>query len=220
MQYVDIFVNHFVNVAQQRHLKQVCRSLLHVINTDICPLSSSDPPQQHNPVCHCDCSQHSVKLVLGWVIDTTIMSMYLSEHCHKPQHLHDILASIPPTQCCTSLWEWCWVLCKLQFMLFPLSGSQYLFSWLQTALALNPGHSITREMQCPQQLLLACTQSYTMAHTSCLPLWSRATMMLPTWNVVASVLSSNSDHMRGIYPCTNSVPLLATTHPGLLGFIH
>ena len=51
-----------------------------------------------------DCSWATIKLVLGWVIDTERMTIHLPPHC--VERLAKILVSIPVTQKRTSVKKW------------------------------------------------------------------------------------------------------------------
>ena len=85
LQYVDIFVDDFVSLAQAPYLRRVRRSLLHAIDDVIRPVSSIDSPFRREPVSlkklrQGDCSWDTIKLVLGWVIDTERMTLHLPQH--------------------------------------------------------------------------------------------------------------------------------------------
>jgi hypothetical protein len=108
LSYTDVFVDDFVRAAQQStthplvsddyplvdsldtdqpvdNLRQVLWILLHAIDDVFRPLSPSDPPERHEPVSlkklrAGDCSWGTVKLVLGWIIDTENLTLRLPPH--------------------------------------------------------------------------------------------------------------------------------------------
>jgi len=80
-----------------------------------------------------DCSWNTVKLVLGWVIDTVAMTIKLLEH--RQIRLGEILASLPPSQKRIGLKKW-WhkILGELRSMSLALPGARNMFSAMQHAL--------------------------------------------------------------------------------------
>ncbi len=72
--YVDVFVDDFVGLAQ-KHKRRVRRTLLEAVDEVFFPLSLTDPPTRREPVSikkllEEDCSWSTIKLVLGWILDT------------------------------------------------------------------------------------------------------------------------------------------------------
>ena len=115
--------------------------MLHAIDDIIRPVSSTDSPFCREPVslkklCQGDCSWDTIKLVLGWVIDTERMTLH-----HLPQHrvnrLWEILDSIPPSQKRTSVKKWQQVLGELRSMAIALPGARHMCGRLQNALSLQ-----------------------------------------------------------------------------------
>jgi hypothetical protein len=80
-----------------------------------------------------DCSWSTVKLVLGWIIDTVSMTIHLPPH--RVERLWEILDSIPQSQKRTSVKKWHKVLGELRSMSIALPGSRHLFGQLQHALS-------------------------------------------------------------------------------------
>jgi hypothetical protein len=72
-----------------------------------------------------------MKLVLGWIIDTVEMTIFLPPH--HVARLADILSSIPQDQRQTSAKRWHETLGKLRSMALTLLGSQNVFSSMQNA---------------------------------------------------------------------------------------
>ena len=71
--------------------------------------------------------------VLGWVINTSMMTIHLPEH--RAEHLSDILDSILSTQKHLPLNKWHKVLGKLWLMSLALSGMHNMFSFMPQALS-------------------------------------------------------------------------------------
>ena len=112
--------------------------LLHVVNNVMRPLDTTDNPFCQDPVSlkklrNGNCSWTTVKLVLGWIINTELMTIHLPPH--RVTRLAKILASIPVTQKQTSVKKWHKVLGELRSMSLALPGARNLFSQMQHALA-------------------------------------------------------------------------------------
>ena len=136
--YVDIFVDDFVGLAQgSSNSRRVRRILMHAIDDVFRPLESSDNAYRRAPVsvkklAKGDCSWSTIKLVLGWIINTVSMTIHLPPH--RVERLAEILASIPITQKRTSVKKWHKVLGELRSMALALPGARNLFSQMQHAL--------------------------------------------------------------------------------------
>ena len=158
LSYTDVFVDDFVAAAQQNaptpparttdtlppldNLRRIRRILLHAVDDVFRPLSPSDPPERREPVSlkklrEGDCSWGTIKLVLGWIIDTETLTIRLPPH--RIQRLAEILDSIPRTQHRTSLKKWHAVLGELRSMSLALPGSRNIFSTMQNALVQKSG---------------------------------------------------------------------------------
>jgi len=138
-EYVDVFVDDFIALAQgRRGGRRVRRLLLHAVDDVLRPLDATDSPFRREPVSlkklrNGDCSWATVKLVLGWIIDTESMTIHLPPH--RVTRLAEILASIPVTQKRTSVKKWHKVIGELRSMSLALPGARNLFSHMQHALA-------------------------------------------------------------------------------------
>ncbi|KAL3811082.1 hypothetical protein ACHAXA_009030, partial [Cyclostephanos tholiformis] len=82
---------------------------------------------------HRDCLWSTMKLVLGWIIDTVHMTISLPPH--HIDCLGEIIDSFPATQKCTSIKCWHGALGKLRFMALALPGLHDIFSAMQNALS-------------------------------------------------------------------------------------
>lgn len=140
VQYTDVFVDDFPalvqgNELQQRHARRV---LLHAVDEIFRPLESTDHPQRAEPVSikklrKGDCTWGTVKVILGWVIDSANKTIHLPQH--RIDRLFEILDSIPPTQKRTSVKKWHKILGELRSMSLALPGSRNIFSLMQHALS-------------------------------------------------------------------------------------
>ena len=138
LSYVDVFVDDFIGAAQQSsNCTRVRRTLLHAIDDVFRPLTPGDPVAHAEPVSvkklrAGDCSWSTFKQVLGWIIDTSSLTIHLPPH--RVDRLAHILASIPTTQRRTSLKNWHQILGELRSMSLALPGSRNIFSTMQNAL--------------------------------------------------------------------------------------
>ena len=143
LSYVDVFVDDFIGLAQQQsNCRRVRCILLTAIDDVFRPNDPDDSPARREPVSlkklrQGDCSWGTIKLVLGWVIDTINMTIHLPSH--RVDRLADILASVPVTQKRTSVKKWHKLLGELRSMSLALPGSRNIFSTMQNALSLSSG---------------------------------------------------------------------------------
>ena len=122
------------------NLQRVRRILLHAIDDVFRPLEPSDPPERREPVSmkkllEGDCSWGTIKLILGWIIDTNTLTIRLPPH--RIQRLAEILASVPRSQHRTSVKKWHAILGELRSMALALPGARNIFSTMQNALTLQ-----------------------------------------------------------------------------------
>ena len=145
--YTDVYVDDFVGAAQHHrgrygldNRRRVRRLLLHAVDDVFRPLAAGDGPERREPVSlkklqAGDCSWGTMKLVLGWIIDTVRMTITLPPH--RAQRLDEILASFPPHQRRTSKKRWHETLGELRSMSLALPGARHIFSTMQNALSLQ-----------------------------------------------------------------------------------
>ena len=137
--YIDVFVDDFIGICQGNKSKsKVRRSLLHAVDKVFRPNDDDDNQYRREPVSikklkQGDCSWHTNKLILGWIINTATMTITLPQH--RQERLADILSSIPPTQKRISIKKWHKILGELRSMSLALPGSRGLFSTMQKALS-------------------------------------------------------------------------------------
>jgi hypothetical protein len=130
-------VDDFIGLGQDPSARRVRKTLLHAIDNVFRPLSPDDSPFRREPVSikklrQGDCSWDTVKLILGWIVDTVNMTLELPPH--RVVRLREILDSIPRTQRRTSAKKWHKVLGELRSMALALPGARNMFSRLQNAL--------------------------------------------------------------------------------------
>ena len=139
LSYVDVFVDDFLGLAQMYpNSRRVRRILMHAIDDVFRPLDSNDSPFRRQPTSlkkleKGDCSWSTIKVILGWIIDTVSMTIQLPPH--RVERLAEILSSIPVTQKRTSVRKWHKVLGELRSMSLALPGARNLFSHMQHAMS-------------------------------------------------------------------------------------
>ena len=137
--YVDVFVDDFIGICQgDKNRQHVRRTLLHAVDSVFRPNDFHDDSFRREPVSlkklrQGDVSWNTIKLVLGWIINTTTMTIELPKH--RQERLAEILASIPPHQKRTSIKKWHKVLGELRSMSLALPGARNMFSHMQHALS-------------------------------------------------------------------------------------
>ena len=124
---MDVFVDDFLALAQkQRNSRRVHNILLHAIDDVFRPLDSMDGPFRRQPTLlkkleKGDFLWSTIKVILGWIIDTVTMTIQLPPH--RIERLSEILSSIPVTQKRTSVRKWHKVLGELRSMSLALHGA-------------------------------------------------------------------------------------------------
>ena len=135
----EVFVDDFVGMGQgtPEELSSIRRTLLHSLDDVLRPLDSEDDAYRKEPAStkklkQGDAAWGTRKLVLGWIIDTILMTLELPHH-RKVRFLA-ILDEIPRSQKRVSVKKWQQVLGELRSMSIALPGSRGLFSLMQEAL--------------------------------------------------------------------------------------
>ena len=137
--YIDIFVDKFIALSQGKDNRQRVRNiLLRAVDQIFRPNDSHDNAFRREPVSIKKLKQghvswSTIKTVLGWVINTSTMTIHLPEH--RAERLAEILASIPSTQKHLSLKKWHKILGELRSMSLALPGARNMFSIMQEALS-------------------------------------------------------------------------------------
>ena len=155
LQTVDVFDDDFVELAQEHRSKsprklqnsrRVRQILLHAVDDFLRPIDEDDNSFRREPASlkklrKGNCSWCTVKEVLGWVIDTVTLTIYLP--LHQVKRLGEILASIPVHQKRTSVKKWHKVLDKLRSMSLTMPGAGHLFSLMQQAIPKKIGGRVS-----------------------------------------------------------------------------
>ena len=146
-QYIDVFVDDFLALCQgNQHRRYVRRVLLKAVDSVFRPLDFYDDLSRREPVSikklrQGDVSWDTIKVVLGWVIDTVASTITLPEH--RQVRLAEILAIIPKSQKRLSIKKWHKVLGELRSMALALPGARSMFSHMQHALSTSKGARIS-----------------------------------------------------------------------------
>ena len=136
--YWDIYVDDFVGLVQgnQPRRTKVKRALLSALDHVLRPLDPTDSPHRQEPasIKKCrkgDATWATTKVVLGWLLDTLQLTVELPPH--RITRLHEILASIKPTQRRIATKTWHKIMGELRSMTLAIPGARGLFSTLQEA---------------------------------------------------------------------------------------
>jgi hypothetical protein len=139
LQKTDVFVDDFVAMAQgdKRQLSKVRRTLLHTLDEILRKLDALDDEHRKEPASTKKLKQGDAcwgtrKLVLGWIIDTILLTLELPQH--RKDRLQAILNELPRSQKRTSVKKWQQIVGEFRSMAIAISGSRGLFSLLQEAL--------------------------------------------------------------------------------------
>ena len=140
--YIDVFVDDFIALCQGTdNRRRVRKILLRAVDQVFRANDYYDNQFRREPVSikklkQGDVSWNTIKTVLGWVINTTTMTIHLPQH--RIERLAEILASIPATQKRISIKKWHKVLGELRSMSLALPGARNMFSQMQQALSSCP----------------------------------------------------------------------------------
>ena len=130
-------MDDFIGLAQgKEQLSKVRSIIVKSIDSVFRPNDYYDGPHRREPVSlkklrKGESSWSTVKIILGWIVDTTNMTISLPSH--RRDRLNEILLSIKPTQKRVSV-KWHKVLGELRSMSLALPDARNLFSHLQEAL--------------------------------------------------------------------------------------
>ena len=144
--YVDVFVDDFIAICQgHKNKSRIRNTLLHAVDAVFRPTDYYDNLTRREPVSikklrQGDCSWNTIKTVLGWIINTSSMTIELPPH--RQERLGEILASIPSNQKRISIKKWHKILGELRSMAIALPGARNMFSAMQNALTKAPKHRV------------------------------------------------------------------------------
>ena len=138
LNYWDIYVDDFCGLVQgdTETRRMVKRILFQNLDKVFRPLDSDDTPYRQEPASlkklkKGDARWTTVKVILGWLLDTINKTLTLPEH--RADRLLEILHSIAPGQRWIATKDWHKVMGELRSMSIALPGCTGLFSILQEA---------------------------------------------------------------------------------------
>src|SRR5512146_26202 len=136
LSYIDVFVDDFIALCQgsKHRLRTVRRILMHTVDDFL--KSPSDHPKAREPLslkklCNGDASWDTVKVVLGWLIDSVAQTLALPQH--RASRTIDFVTGFLSHKRCT-LRQWQKLLGAPLFVSPGVPGSRGLFSILQLPL--------------------------------------------------------------------------------------
>lgn len=136
LSYTDVYVDDFISLIQgsRRRRRYARRVLMHTIDEIFRPLDESQGSVHKEPISvkklrQGDASWTTVKVVLGWVIDTVQQTLTLP--AHRVLRLREIFDSLRGARR-VSIKKWHQVLGELRSMVLAIPGGKGLFSILQT----------------------------------------------------------------------------------------
>jgi hypothetical protein len=149
--YVDVYMDDFLVLAQGHpsRRRNVRSTVFHTIDSCLRPLAPTDSPHRKEPISmkklnKGDCMWGTRKMMLGWILDTTLQTIELP--AHRAARLHHILASLLQRRR-LSLKAWQQQLGELRSMVLALPGGRGMFSTLYTGLTQPHGRvRITRPL--------------------------------------------------------------------------
>jgi hypothetical protein len=139
LQKTDVFVEGFEAMAQgdKRQLSKVRHTLLHNLDEVLQKMDALDDEHRKEPAStkklkQGDACWNTWKLMLGWIIDTILLTLELPQH--RKDRLQAILSEVPRSQKRTSVKKWQQIVGEFCAMAIAILGSRGLFSLLQEAL--------------------------------------------------------------------------------------
>jgi CRISPR/Cas system CSM-associated protein Csm2 small subunit len=123
--------------GDKRQLSKVRRTLLHTLDEVLRKLDALDDKHQKEPASTKKLKQGDAcwatrKLVLGWIINTSLLTLELPQH--RKDRLQAILNEVPQRKKRTSVKKWQQIVGEFCSMAIAIPGSRGLFSLLQEAL--------------------------------------------------------------------------------------
>ena len=136
--YWDIYVDDFLGLcqgnAETRQL--VKRILFQSLDKVFRPVDAADTPFRQEPASlkklrKGDARWATIKVILGWLVDTVAKTITLPEH--RAARLIEILNSVAPSQRWIATKDWHKIMGELRSMSIAIPGCTGLFSVLQEA---------------------------------------------------------------------------------------
>jgi hypothetical protein len=143
----DVYVDDFLGLVQggARARRRVKCVLLHTLHTILRPLDSDNSVHLQGPaytkkMAKGESATGTVKVILGWIINTLDNTISLSTH--RLARIREILASISTTQRRVSLNKWQQVLSELQYMYLAIHATIGIFFVLEETLKTSDGNRV------------------------------------------------------------------------------
>ena len=134
--YLYVFMDDFWGLDQgnTHRPSNVHGNLFHTLYKVFRPLESDDSSNRKEflslkKIYTGDCTWYICKILLGWVVDTVNMKVYLPPH--QENYFREILSAIPCTQKQIGVDKWHRVLGKLLSVKIDLPGARGIFSHMQ-----------------------------------------------------------------------------------------
>ena len=138
LRYWDIYVNNFCGLVQgdQWTRRMVKRILFQALDKVFRPVDDDDTKFRQEPASlkklrKGDARWTTVKVILGWLLDSIEKTISLPDH--RAEWLHEILNLVTPEQRWISTKAWHKILGELRSMSIAIPGCVGLFSVLQEA---------------------------------------------------------------------------------------
>ena len=136
---VDLYMDDYIGLAQgtPRRRRWVRRVLFHAVDEIFRPNDKADSSLRRDPISikkllKGDGAWETVKVILGWLLDTVAGTLQLPEH--RYERLRELLDLFPRARRRSSVRVWHRLLGELRSMALAIPGSSGCFSLLQTAL--------------------------------------------------------------------------------------
>ena len=147
---VDVYVDDFIGIVQggPRRRRRIRRILFHAIDEVLRPNDAADAaaavprkdPISVKKLLKGDGAWETVKVVLGWLIDTVAGTVELPPH--RIDRLHELLAEYPRSRRRAGIRPWHKLLGELRSMVLGIPGCRGCFSILQAALQSADGSRV------------------------------------------------------------------------------
>lgn len=156
LSYNDVYMDDFISLVQgsRRRRRMVRRILMHAVEEVFCTPSPTEGPQHQHPLSvkkmtQGDASWETLKVVLGWLIDSVRQTIELPPH--RVLRLQEIFDELRHARR-VSHRRWRQVLGELRSMLLAIPGGRGLFSILQTGFRFADRHRVRLDSHMHAQL--------------------------------------------------------------------
>ena len=156
LSYIDVYMDDYIALAQgnRRRRRMIRRILMHAVEEVFSVPGPTEGPQHKDPLSvkkmkQGDASWETIKIVLGWLVDTVKQTIQLPPHrVTRLQAIFDELRDARRV----SIRRWRQVLGELRSMLLAIPGGRGLFSILQTGFRFADKHRVRLDSHMHAQL--------------------------------------------------------------------